>query len=371
MPVRFTVYDITTATQDGASAWRPVEEKISHKEAYQHTIRQAQIADEGGLDTYFLTEHHANPGFQVVPSPTVLLGALTQVTHRINLGVMTLNLPLYHPLRVAEEIRMLDLLSGGRLEVGLGRGQAGHEHAAFGVERAESETLFDQSFSLLQQFLVEGRLDSYSSGPWSGQGATVVPEATQRPHPPIWLAGMSEKSIAKAARLGVSLCTAFLDASEAARAADLYRQAWQRERPGQPTGQYGTLQHIFVAETEAEARKLGQPHLEDWLSAGHQAAVSISKSTDVDKGYEEHKKWFDTVTHSPFDDAVASGRIIFGTPEQCTEQLIAKAQGGIDMFQGWFRFGGLDPEASDRSMRLFCDEVAPAVRKAVPARRAS
>ncbi|WP_117208630.1 LLM class flavin-dependent oxidoreductase [Allorhizocola rhizosphaerae] len=363
--MQFTVYDITSATADGASAWRPVDGKYPHSAAYQHTLEQAQLADQVGLDTYFLTEHHFNAGFQLVPSPHLMIAAMSQLTSRIRLGAMTLNLPLYHPVRVAEEIRMLDVLTGGRLEIGLGRGLAGHEQAGFGVQRAESEILFDQSFALVRQLLAEGGASEYSTGPWHGEGVALIPEATQLPHPPIWMAGISEKSIRKAARLGVNLCTAFLDTADTTRTAAIYREEWASAHPDRPCGKYGTLQHIFVAETEEEARTYGQAHLEAWLNAGHEASVMISSSTQVDKGYEDHKAWFDKITRLPFDAAVDAGRIIFGTPQQCTEQLLDKAKAGVDMFQGWFQFGGLDFDASNRSMRLFGEHVAPAVKAAL------
>jgi len=363
--VRFTVYDITSSSADGASAWRPVDTAFPHAAAYRHTIEQARIADDAGLDGYFLTEHHFNSGFQLVPSPNLMIAALAQVTSRIHLGAMTLNLPLYHPVRIAEELRMLDLISGGRLEIGLGRGLAGFEQAGYGVERADSEHLFDASFALLRRLLTDGRSDAYDTGPWHGDAVELVPEATQRPHPTIWMAGISEKSIRKAARLGVNLCTAFLDADDTARTAGIYRDEWEQAHPGTPVGTYGTLQHIFVAETEAEARELAAPHLQEWLGAGHEAAVMVGQSPTVDKGYEEHQAWFDKITKLPLDAAVDRRRIIFGTPEQCVEQLLDKAAGGVGMFQGWFQFSGLDFEASNRSLRLFGEQVAPAVRRAL------
>ncbi len=363
--MQFTVYDITSATADGASAWRPVDGKYPHSAAYQHTLQQAQIADDAGLDTYFLTEHHFNSGFQLVPSPNLMIAAMSQMTRRIRLGAMTLNLPLYHPVRIAEEIRMLDLLSGGRLEIGLGRGLAGHEQAGFGVDRAESEALFDQSFALVRRLLTDGASPEYRTGPWHGDGVALVPEATQTPHPPIWMAGISEKSIRKAARLGVNLCTAFLDTADTARTAAIYREEWAAAHPGTSCGKYGTLQHIFVGETEAEARADAQVHLEAWLGAGHEASVMIANSGQPDKGYEDHQAWFAKITSLRFDGAVEAGRIIFGTPEQCIQQLLHKAAAGVDMFQGWFQFGGLDFEASNRSMRLFGTEVVPAVKAAL------
>jgi alkanesulfonate monooxygenase SsuD/methylene tetrahydromethanopterin reductase-like flavin-dependent oxidoreductase (luciferase family) len=362
--VEFTAYDLTSNASEGASAWRPTQASMPHAEAYRHSIEQAQIADRAGLDGWFVTEHHFNPGFQIVPSPHLLVAALSQVTSRIRLGVMCTNLSLYHPVRVAEEIRMMDLLTGGRLEMGFGRGTAGHEHAGYGVNRAETETLFDESFALIRRLLTEDHVDGYDTGPWHGDGVTLAPEATQRPHPRLWLTGISEKSIRKAARLQLDLCTAFLDGADTERTAGIYRDEWAEAHPGIPVGRYGTLQHVFVAETEADARRWGQPHLEDWINAGLEAVVSTDGNDGSgDKGYEEHLRYFQRITGSPFDEAVANGRIIFGTPDQAVEQLVAKAAAGVDMFQGWFQFGGLDFAASDRSLELFCREVVPAVRR--------
>jgi alkanesulfonate monooxygenase SsuD/methylene tetrahydromethanopterin reductase-like flavin-dependent oxidoreductase (luciferase family) len=363
--VRFTVFDLTSPTLSGASAWRATAGEIPHAEAYRHVFEQAHIADAGGLDTYFLTEHHFNSGFQVVPSPHLLVAALSQVTSNIRLGVMCTNLPLFHPVRVAEEIRMLDLLSNGRVEMGFGRGTAPHEQTGYGVERSETETIFDRNFELIRQLLADGSVEKYDTGQWQGSGVAVTPEPTQIPHPPFWMAAVSEKSIRKAARLGLNVCTAFLDSPDVARTSQIYHEEWERAHPGEPHGQYGTMQHIFVAETEAEARQVAKPHLDDWLGAGLEAAVASKGGDIVDTGYEEHKGYFEKITKEPFDLAVETGRIIFGTPEQCVEQLLRKAQGGVQMFQGWFQFGGLDFAASNRSLQLFCEQVAPGVKAAL------
>lgn len=364
--MEFAAFDLTSHSDDGASAWQQVEQSMPHRTVYRHTVEQARIAEEGGLDAYYLTEHHFNPGFQIVPSPHLLVAALSQVTQRIRLGVMCTNLPLHHPVRVAEEIRMMDLLTDGRLEMGFGRGTAGHEQAGYGVDRAQTETLFDASFSLIKELLTSGHVDSYDAGSWAGSTVVLAPEATQRPHPPLWMTGMSEKSLRKAARLGLNLATAFLDSDQTAKTNRIFREAWEESHPGAPCAKYGTLQHVFVAESEEAGRRWARPKLERWLDAGLEAVVA-SKPADgaVDPGYEEHAAYFEQMTSQRFDEAVANGRIIFGTPDQCVAQLLHKSECGVDMFQGWFQFGGLDHGASNRSLELFCREVAPAVKAAL------
>ncbi len=231
---------------------------------------------------------------------------------------------------------MMDLLTGGRLEVGFGRGAAAHEQVGYGVDPAEAEPLFDHSVALIEDLLITGQADSYEVGPWKGGKVVLVPAPTQRPHPPLWLAAVADRSLRKAARLGFNLCTAFLDMDDVTCTSRTYRSAWQEWHPDLPCGRYGTLQQVFVGETERDLRHSAGSQLEGWVTAGL----------------------------SP-EEASAKGRIIYGTPDSCIAQLLRMAASGVDMFQGWFQFGGLDQEASNRSLKLFCDAVVPDVRAAL------
>lgn len=332
------MFDLTArpAPSPGGPSPGPSSQAGLDRAAYEHVVDQACLADERGLDAYYLTEHHFNPAFHIVPSPHLLVAALSQRTTRIRLGVMCTNLTLHHPVRVAEEIRMLDLLAGGRLEVGLGRGAAAHEQEGYGVDPADAEPLFDHSVALVKDLLTTGQADGYDGGPWKGGNVVLVPAPTQLPHPPLWLAAVTDPSLRKAARLGLNLCTAFLDMDGIARTSRAYREAWQELHPDLPCGRYGTLQQVFVGETTRDLRGSADARLEGWVTAG----LSI-------------------------EEATAKGRLVYGTPDHCIAQLLRMAAGGVDMFQGWFQFGSLDQEASNRSLTLFCDAVVPGVRVAL------
>lgn len=352
--MEFTVFDLTSRPAGAAgSALRQGTENDSA--AYEHTIEQACIADAGGLDAYYLTEHHFNPGFHIVPSPHLLVAALSQRTTRIRLGVMCTNLTLHHPVRVCEEIRMMDLLTAGRLEIGFGRGAVSQEQTGYGAEPADAESLFDHSIDIVNQLLTTGHLDSYSGGPWSGTGVVLVPQATQQPHPPLWIAAVSDASLRKAASLGLSVCTAFLDLHDALRSKRVYQDAWAESHPHLHCGKFGMLQHVFVAESEQDAYRWAGSQLEGWFSPSY-------KSANGQNGDSIKQETCSEETKPRLDEAVASGRLIYGTPDQCVAQLLLKADSGLDMFQGWFQFGGLDYAASDRSLKLFCEEVVPVVR---------
>ena len=331
------MFDLTSrpAASPGDPSSAPFSQARLDRAAYEHVVDQACLAEDGGLDAYYLTEHHFNPGFHIVPSPHLLVAALSQRTTRIRLGVMCTNLTLHHPVRVAEEIRMMDLLTGGRLEVGFGRGAAAHEQVGYGVDPAVAEPLFDHSMAVIGDLLTTGQADSYEVGPWKGGKVVLVPAPTQQPHPPLWLAAVADQSLRKAARLGLNLCTAFLDMDDVTRTSRTYREAWQEWHADRPCGRYGTLQQVFVGESERDLRH-SAGSLNGWVTAG----LSL-------------------------EEASAKGRIVYGTPDTCIAQLLRMASSGVDMFQGWFQFGVLDQEASTRSLKLFCDAVVPGVRVAL------
>jgi luciferase family oxidoreductase group 1 len=358
-PVEFTIFDLTQAVTGK-----------SHRETYDHLFEQAAIAEEGGIDAYYITEHHFDPGYSISPSPNVILGALTQRTSRIRLGTMTTVLPYHHPVRAAEEIRELDLLSGGRLDLAWGRGAIRHEQEGFGVPRNESSERFEETFHAVKRFLTEGKVDHYESRWWRGDNVVILPEATQKPHPPMWLTSVSETSAYKAGRLGLHCCTAFRSVDEIQVSIENYRAGWEDEHPDEPVGKYGSMNHIFVADTEEEARRLGQPHIDGWLD--HFVAVLSDKPTkNEDPSYATHERVNKELLNSTFDQAVADNRVIFGTPDHCVEQLLKMAESGVDMFQGYFQFGELDYEASNRSLRLFCQEVMPRVKENLAAKEAA
>jgi len=347
----FTAFDLTQAVTGH-----------SHADVYQHLFDQVKIAEDGGMSAYYITEHHFDPGYNLTPSPNVVLGALSQRTSKIRLGVMTTVLPYHHPVRVASEIRELDLLTNGRLEVAYGRGAIRHEQDGWGVPRDETSERFEQIFDVVKELLVNDEVDSYES-PWgNGVNIKIVPEAVQKPHPPMWLTAVSETSSYKAGRLGLHCCTAFRSLEERAESIASYRAGWEEYDPDGKPGLVQSMHQIFVAETIEEANKWGRPQLEGWLD--HFVKVLSDRPTQNEEAsYETHKRVNQKLLDSNFQALIDDNRIIFGTVDQCVEQLERLFDGGVDVFSGYFQFGELDFDASNRSMKLFCDEVMPRLKK--------
>src|SRR5689334_16977092 len=174
-------------------------------EVYEDRLRLLAEADRGGFDVYHLAEHHGAP-LGLAPSPALFLAAAARATQRIRLAPTTFIVPLYDPLRLVEEIGMLDQLSGGRLDIGVGKGSSPHEAAMFELTPAGTAERFEE--------LMPAILDALETGVFrrpGGQGAPVPLQvrARQQPHPPLWYPTSNPASIPRLGEQGYNVIFGF------------------------------------------------------------------------------------------------------------------------------------------------------------------
>ncbi len=153
-------------------------------QTYDERLKMLEYADRAGYYCYHLAEHHGSE-LSTTPSPNIFLSAVAQRTHRIRLGALTYLLPLYNPLRLLEEICMLDQLSGGRLEMGVSRGSSAFEGERFGVRREEARAMFEEALDIILMGLSSGVLD-YHGQYFQYDRLTTRLRPYQRPYPPLW-----------------------------------------------------------------------------------------------------------------------------------------------------------------------------------------
>src|SRR5579884_3914925 len=170
---------------------------------YDARLTMLEYADQAGFYCYHLAEHHWTP-LCMAPSPNLFLAAAAQRTRRIRLGPLVYLLPLYHPLRLMEEICMLDHLSHGRLEIGVGRGASPYELAPFGVRAEEARPMFEEALAILVQGLATGEID-HAGRYFVIKGLRAVHRPYQRPYPPLWYPTNYPNSVAWVGRHGFSL----------------------------------------------------------------------------------------------------------------------------------------------------------------------
>ena len=188
-------------------------------ELYRETLDQAAYAEELGFSSIWLSEHHfSEEGY--LPSLMAMLGALAQRTARARLGTAVLLAPLHHPLRLAEDLAVVDQLSGGRLDVGLAPGYKPDEFAVLGVPKGERGARTDETIEILQ-LAWRGEPFSYAGRHFRFDDVVVAPPPVQPPGPPIWVGGSSLAAARRAARYGLCFMPdsgAALDVYDAYRA---------------------------------------------------------------------------------------------------------------------------------------------------------
>jgi alkanesulfonate monooxygenase SsuD/methylene tetrahydromethanopterin reductase-like flavin-dependent oxidoreductase (luciferase family) len=314
------------------------------RDYYEHRLQVIEAFDRAGFHAYHVAEHHFTP-LGMAPSPSVFLSAIAQRTKRLRFGTFVYALPLHHPLRVLEEICMLDHMSGGRLEIGFGRGSVPYEITYYGQSAEERQQIYAERLELiLTAFTVgtlnwKGRYDQFENVPME-----MAP--LQKPHPPMWYGAHSPDSAERAARKGLNIVTN--DMPDSARAiVARYRQIW-RETTSAALPKMGLVRFVFVADTDAEAMKIARRAYLRWRSS-----------------FTHLFKAFGTKPESPlnvesFDVLIKQGQAIAGSPETVRAFLAAQIQQtGANYIVGQFCFGDLSVQEMLRSVELFAREVMP------------
>lgn len=313
-------------------------------ELYRKWLEQVQFAEQCGYDMAWITEHHFRPFGGMLPNPQVLLAALAAKTERIRLGTSVTILPLHHPLRIAEDLAMLDNLSGGRIEVGVGRGMPHVEYEIFDADWDQAQDWLEEAIAVmcaawtLDPFVWPGRHYQYD------KPISVMPPPLQRPHPPIWMtANRDIEHFRWIGRQGYHLMTLpwVLPDYELSRGLiAAYRESLQEAGHSVDEHEVLAMFPVHVAETDAEARAVAEPAWRNWrqMAFGERGAEVLNRMS--------------------YDRMVGDTRAIFGDPETCRRQVARlRDELGITRIACTFHFGGMPQQAVLASMRLFAAEV--------------
>lgn len=314
-------------------------------EHFEARLAMAEAYDRLGFYGYHVAEHHGTP-LGLAPSPGILFAALSQRTTRLRFGPLVYLLPIYHPLRLIEEVAMLDALSGGRFQLGVGRGVSPIELGFHGLAMAEQRERFDEALEVLLKGLGSDRLDH--AGPfYRFADVPMALRPVQRPHPPLWYGAGSPDSIRWCARNGINMVTMALG-ERARQAMALYRSEWTGPAEAMPL--IGVSRHIVVADSDEEATALARPAYARWRR-------------NMARLWEERGDGFLLAGHLPedWDAAAAMGHGCAGAPQTVRAFVEREAERGITYFLAALAFGDLPCAAVTRSAELFAAEVMPAL----------
>jgi alkanesulfonate monooxygenase SsuD/methylene tetrahydromethanopterin reductase-like flavin-dependent oxidoreductase (luciferase family) len=324
-------------------------------EVFEHKLKIAEAADRAGFYAWHIAEHQGTP-LSIDGSPSLVLSAAIQRTRRLRLGALTFCLPWYNPFRFYNEVCMLDHMSGGRLELGVGRGVSPIESSYFGMKSIdESRERYRETLDIF--FAASGsRVLNHEGKHFSYRDLELYIHPRQKPYPPLWFPSSDRNSIEFTAKHGYHTVLN-TSAAEAGKLYAQYREVWTRHRkdPGRhnahvPAPKLGKSQHVFVAGTDAEARERGEAAYEVWSDHLNYLTRKHGQPSLLNVGPQ-----------SP----AAVARLVAGSPATVTRELAQIVrESGINYLLLVFSFGDLAPERAMRSMELFVTEVMPALRLA-------
>jgi len=305
----------------------------------REVLEQTQAADRLGYESVWFAEHHFSE-YGILTSPHVLLTAAALSTQNIRLGVSVVVLPFHNPIAVAEDYALVDVLSNGRLNFGLGSGYLTHEFHGFCLDSKDKAFRFNDAFEVIKK--------AWSGEKFSHQGtyyryADVQLKVLPKQKPvPIWIAGLRPEGVQHIGRMGYNLMgipyVTSNSIAEMKGVIDTYRKAYREAGHEEGKTSVTLALHTFVAETREEARRIAEPHLNLYL-----------ETRQYGKG-------------AKYEDLEAREQLLIGTPDDVIRMLKRYEEIGCDHVMMLSNFGGLPHEQVMKSIELTAKEVMPAFR---------
>jgi len=311
-------------------------------------LKLIEAYDRSGLYGYHLAEHHSTP-LGCAASPSLFLAAAAQRTSRLRFGPLVYLLPFYHPLRLIEEVCMLEQLSGGRLMLGVGRGVSPFETRLYGLDFAKTGAMYHEAFKLLLQGLASDEL-TFHGEYYQFDKVPMLLKPVQRPHPPLWYGTTIPENADWPAANDVNIVTIALRPT-VRTITDRYRSV--RERVGKPAGGtplLGVARHVVVAETDEQALAIARRAYPRWRASFRWLFERFGAAPRIGDLYPE-----------TFDGLMAIENGIAGSPQTVRDFVAAEiAASGSNYLLSWFAFGDMTLDEQLTSFDLFAREVMPA-----------
>ncbi len=343
-------------------------------DVYDDHIRLAQSLDEAGWHSYFVIEHQNSPIGRIT-APTVFLTAVARATQRLRIGAMMWQLPFYHPIRLAQEVAMLDQLSRGRVEFGTGIGVHEHEFMRWGVDYYQRAAMAGEVLDIVKRAWTQDEV-TYEGKYFRFDEALPQPKPYQQPHPPIWAAVHSDAAIEFAAKNNYDVAQNLDTDDVIAKKFDLFRKTWRAcNHPG-PMPRVFLQRQVHVAETDAKAHEQAR----EYLSTREGGAVPVgggplektrigwgthARGMGRDSERADDKARGETMQRAreSYEYTIDNGLALVGSPDTIIRKLEeGKQRIGYDIFCTNHEIGKMPHDMVRKSIALFGKEVVPAFR---------
>jgi len=324
------------------------------------TLREAWLSDELGVDVIWLAEHHFD-GICAYVDPIGFAGALATTTRRSKIGFAVVQTALHHPIRLAEQLAVLDNITKGRLLVGLGRGSSYniYDYQGFGIDHHEAQERLEEAEEIL---LAAWTRDAFThrGNYWKLDVPVLRPRPYTKPHPFIIRAASTEASMLELARRGRPFLMNVQSMTVTRRRVELYCQTmreagYEEERIAQNLNNCWVWRNVYVADTDAGAERIGMPAFQTMVESRAALRNRIYRETGLRIAVPE--------SDLPSARASVEHGFIHGSPARVVEAIAEIERLGIGGVIATFRLGPLPHEAAANSLRLFMAEVAPQFRR--------
>jgi luciferase family oxidoreductase group 1 len=324
----------------------------SSQEIFSRAIDISQAAESLGFRNIWLAEHHFST-YGYLPRPVQLATYIAAKTQTLRVGTAVIVVPLHHPLVIAEEIATLDLLAGGRVDIGLGRGYQHYEFERLGLELDSARTRWEESIDIILKAL-QGEPFSYAGKLFKIPETTIFPQPLQQPHPPIWVTAQSPESVEATVRRGFNLLTGGFGVP-IERMAEFRKQFDCLVAEVKPARmpEVGVQRAVYVTDNADDARAAAE-------EARWNMRVTLSLRNNYER-VERGRAIAMPMPNEPDTDDLLDRFLVIGTPETVIRQIRRLEElVGITHFNCSFWFGDLEHPRVLKSMELFAREVMPA-----------
>ena len=336
------------------------------KQVIHNELEQMVWSEALGFDHVWITEHHfIDYGLSV--DPPMIAAAIASRTSTIRIGTAAVILPFHNPIRLAEQLALADIISHGRLDVGIGRGNRPAEFSGYNVPQIEARTRFEEIEEILVLAWTSERF-SYQGRHFNIPEVRVIPKPQQQPHPPMYMVCVSEASSRSAARKGYGMLNSVLFGSPEKLLENREAYVSEMKTVGKSDAEvaaalakWGVSRHIYVAETDAKAIEEAKD-AEIWYQSALKRFMVPDRIEDAHPDLQAGFRAIeDRMAKINWEDLIAE-TLLFGSPDTVARQIEKMRDMGVGEVLCWMNFGGLPQDKVRRSMELFSTEVMPHFR---------
>jgi natural product biosynthesis luciferase-like monooxygenase protein len=334
-------------------------EDCSEEQYYKNFFEEVSYAEELGFDSIWLGEHHFCR--YICPAPQIVAAAVAQRTKKLRIGTAIVLLPHHDPVRLAEDYALVDLLSGGRLDLGVGRGFIKATYDGFNQSMSESRERFNESLELIERAWQQPTF-SYQGKFYKANNVTILPRPLQKPSPPIFMAAaVSPESFTAAGEKGHSILLAPFIQSRAAlkENVQLYKETLLRSGYSPENLEIVAGYHSFVEDTADLARQKWESHYMRYM---HFVGSLIAPGEYTSPQYESWRRSGEALRQITWEQMYPT-QVLCGDPAQCVERVgLMQEQFGVTHFMVYMDLGGLEQRELLKSMERFATRVMPHFR---------